>query len=209
MLMGFLPRQEEFFTLFTQMAISLTKAAQALHDEVKHLSDTPTVSATHVLEHKRAAEAYAQKLFTLMHKTFITPFDRYDIHRLNDKLYDIVNMINLTAQRFVKYEIHSIPAEMVTLTEVCLKSAELVQEVISHLHDLKKNTYITHACDKIKAYESQADALLIDGVASLLKNEKDVKNIIRLKEVYDLLESMTDRCQEVAFIVEGIVLEYA
>lgn len=209
MLMGFLPRQEEFFTLFTQAAVSLTKAAQALHEEVKHLKDTPSVSAEQVLEHKRAAEAYAQKLFTLMHKTFITPFDRYDIHRLNDKLYDIVNTINLTAKRFVKYEIHSIPPQMVTLTEVCYKSAELVQEVISHLHDLKNNTQITEACDKIKAYESQADQLLIDGVATLLREEKDVRNIIRLKEVYDLLESMTDRCQEVAFIVEGIVLEYA
>jgi uncharacterized protein Yka (UPF0111/DUF47 family) len=193
MLMGFLPRQEEFFTLFTQAAISLTKAAQALHDEVKHLKDKPTVSADRVLEHK----------------TFITPFDRYDIHRLNDKLYDIVNMINLTAQRFVKYEIHSIPSQMVTLTEVCLKSAKLVQEVISHLHDLKNNAHITKACDQIKAYESQADQLLIDGVASLLRDETDVKNIIKFKEIYDLLESMTDRCQEVAFIVEGIVLEYA
>jgi uncharacterized protein Yka (UPF0111/DUF47 family) len=209
MLMGFLPRQEEFFTLFTQAATSLTKAAHALHDEVKHLKSSPNLSAERVLEHKREAEAYAQKLFTLLHKTFITPFDRYDIHRLNDKLYDIVNMINLTSQRFVRYEVHSIPTMMVTLTEVCLKSAELIQEVISHLHDLKNNTVITKACDQIKAYESQADQLLIDGVASLLKNEPDVKNIVKLKEIYDLLESITDRCQEVAFIVEGIVLEYA
>ena len=209
MLMGFLPRQEEFFTLFAQAAASLTKAAHALHDEVKHLKASPNISAERVLEHKREAEAYAQKLFTLMHKTFITPFDRYDIHRLNDKLYDIVNMINLTSQRFVKYEVHSIPPMMVTLTEVCLKSAELIQEVISHLHDLKNNTMITKACDQIKAYESQADQLLIDGVASLLKNDPDVKNIIKLKEIYDLLESITDRCQEVASIVEGIVLEYA
>lgn len=209
MLMGFLPRQEEFFTLFTQAAVSLTKAAQALHDEMKHLTNKPTLSAEHVLEHKRSTEAYSQKLFTLMHKTFITPFDRYDIHRLNDKLYDIVNTINLTAQRFVKYEIHSIPPMMISLTEVCLKSAELIQEVMSQLHDLKNNGEITKACDQIKAYESQADQLLIDGVASLLRDDKDVKNIIKLKEVYDLLESITDRCQEVAFIVEGIVLEYA
>ncbi len=209
MLMGFLPRQEEFFTLFAQAAASLTKAAHALHDEVKHLKDSPSLSAERVLEYKREAEAYAQKLFTLLHKTFITPFDRYDIHRLNDKLYDIVNMINLTSQRFVKYEVHSIPSMMVTLTEVCLKSAELIQEVISHLSDLKNNTAIIKACDQIKAFESQADQLLIDGVAKLLREESDTKAIIKLKEIYDLLESITDRCQEVAFIVEGIVLEYA
>lgn len=209
MLMGFLPRQEEFFVLFTDAATSLTKAAHALHDEVKHLKDAPSLSAERVLEHKRSAEAYAQKLFTLLHKTFITPFDRYDIHRLNDKLYDIVNMINLTAKRFVKYDVTTVPPMMITLTEVCLKSAELIQEVISHLHDLKNNSVIMKACDQIKAYESQADQLLIDGVATLLREENEVKNIIKLKEIYDLLESITDRCQEVAFIVEGIVLEYA
>jgi uncharacterized protein len=208
MLTKFLPRQEEFFELFQKVASSLTAAAQALHQEVLQLK-SPEAPAEQVLQYKKAAGAHAQRLFTLMHKTFITPFDRYDIHRLNDKLYDIANTINLTAQRFPRYGILEIPPMMVTLAEVCFKSAQLVEEVISQLHNLRNNSAINRACDQIKAYESQADQLLIDGVATLLKDEHDVKNIIKLKEVYDLLESITDRCQEVAFIVEGIVLEYA
>jgi len=208
MLTKFLPRQEEFFELFQKIANSLTAAAKSLLQEVQQLS-TPAAPAEQVLQHKKAAGAHAQRLFTLMHKTFITPFDRYDIHRLNDKLYDIVNMINLTAQRFPRYGIQEIPPMMVMLAEICFKSAQLVEEVISQIHDLKNNVAITRACDQIKAYESQADQLLMDGVATLLRDENDIKKIIKLKEVYDLMETITDRCQEVAFIVEGIVLEYA
>ena len=208
MLTKFLPRQEAFFELFEKIASSLTASAHAFYQEVQHLS-SPNAYAEQVLHHKKMAGAHAQRLFTLMHKTFITPFDRYDIHRLNDKLYAIVNMINLTAQRFPRYEIKSIPVMMITLAEVCYKSAQLVEEVVSQLHDLRNNSHISKACDQIKALESQADHLLIEGVASLLRDELDIKNIIKLKEVYDLMESITDRCQEVAFIVEGIVLEYA
>ena len=209
MLMGFLPRQEEFFILFEGISTSLMQAAKSLHQEVRELRGTPMIASEGVFQHKLEAEVFAKKLFTLMHKSFITPFDRYDIHRLNDKLYDIVNMINLTAQRFVRYEIHSIPPMIVMLTDVCYQSAKLVQTVISYLRNLKNDGVITQACQQIKIYESQADQLLIDGVASLLREETDIKNIIKYKEIYDLLESITDRCQEVAFIVEGIVLEYA
>jgi uncharacterized protein Yka (UPF0111/DUF47 family) len=208
MLTKFLPRQEAFFELFEKIASCLTSAAHALHQEVQQLS-SPNALADEVLHNKKMAGAHAQRLFTLMHRTFITPFDRYDIHRLNDMLYDIVNMINLTAQRFPRYEIKEIPPMLVTLAEICYKSAQLVEEVVSQLHNLRNNGNISKACDQIKAFESQADQLLIDGVAGLLRDESDIKQIIKLKEVYDLMESITDRCQEVAFIVEGIVLEYA
>jgi len=208
MMMKFLPKQEEFFVLFQKVGTSLTAAAQALYQEVQQLY-APMPAANLVLQHKREAGANAQRLFTLMHKTFITPFDRYDIHRLNDKLYDIANMINLTAQRFPRYDIQQVPPMMVTLTEICYKSVQLVEQVVSQLHALKKNGAIATACEKIKIYESQADQLLIDGMAALLREEADIKTIFKLKEIYDLLESVTDRCQQVAFIVEGIVLEYA
>jgi uncharacterized protein Yka (UPF0111/DUF47 family) len=208
MLTRFLPRQEEFFVLFEKLATCVTTAAQALHQEIQQLS-SPESLALQVMQHKIAAEGHAERLFTLMHKRFITPFDRYDIHRLNDKLYDIVNMMNLTAQRFPRYDIREVPQMMVALAEVCYQSAFLVQEVISRLHDLKNVDHITKTCDQIKAYESQADQLLIDGISALLRDENDFKRILVLKEIYDLLETITDRCQEVAFIVEGIVLEYA
>lgn len=208
MLTKFLPRQEAFFELFEKITACLTASAHALYQEVQQLS-SPNASADQVLHYKKMAGTHAQRLFVLMHKTFITPFDRDDIHRLNDKLYDIVNMFNLTAQRFTRYHIQEVPVTVITLAETCYKSAQLVEEVVSQLHDLRHNDNISKACGQIKAFESQADQLLIDGVAELLQIESDIKKIIKLKEVYDLMESITDRCQEVAFIIEGIVLEYA
>jgi len=208
MLARLLPKQEAFFELFGKTASCVTSASYGLYQQLQQLS-SPQAPADQVMHYKKMAQAHAQRLFTLMHKTFITPFDRYDIHRLNDKLYDIVNMINLTAQRIIRYEVLNAPPMMIKLAEICYKSAQLVEEVMSQLHDLKNNGNITNACDQIKAYESTADQLLIDGVAALLREETEVKNVIKLKEIFDLLESITDRCQEVAFIVEGIVLEYA
>lgn len=208
MLGRLLPKQEAFFELFGKTASCVTSASYGLYQQLQQLS-SPQAPADQVLHYKKMANAHAQRLFTLMHKTFITPFDRYDIHRLNDKLYDIANMINLTAQRVIRYEIREVPPMMITLAEICYKSAQLVEEVMSQLHDLKNNVNITKTCDQIKAFESHADQLLIDGIASLLREDPDVKNILKLREVYDLLETITDRCQEVAFIVEGIVLEYA
>jgi uncharacterized protein Yka (UPF0111/DUF47 family) len=203
-----LPKQEAFFELFGKTASCVTAASYGLYEQLQQLS-SPQAPADQILHYKKMANAHAQRLFTLMHKTFITPFDRYDIHRLNDKLYDIANMINLTAQRIIRYEILVAPPMMIKLAEICYKSTQLLEEVISQLHDLRNNGNITKACDQIKAFESHADQLLIDGMANLLREEPDLKNIFKLKEVYELLESITDRCQEVAFIVEGIVLEYA
>ncbi len=212
MLQRFLPKQEEFFSLFKKMGGCLTQAAQALRKEIAQLSQPNSntqLEAEEVLHYKRETGTHAQRSFTLLHKTFITPFDRYDIHRLNATLYDIANMINLIAQRFVHYDIRQVPATIVTLTDVCFDSVKLVDQVMQQLNQLKHHAEIVADCQKIKALESQADHLLIDGVATLLRDEQDVRAIIKLKEVYDLLETVTDRCQEVAFIVEGIVLEYA
>ena len=209
MLLGlFLPRQEEFFTLFEAIAQCATKSAESLYQEIQQLP-SPAVPAEQILQYKKEAKGHAQRLFTVLHKTFITPFDRYDIHRLNDKLYDIVNTINLTAKRFPAYKIQQVPQAMITLAEICHHSTELVQQIISHLRNLRHHPEISHRCNQVKSYESQADQILIDGIACLIEEENDCKMIFKLKEIYGLMESITDRCQEVAFIVEGIVLEHA
>lgn len=206
--MKLLPRQEEFFHLFGKIAASAVQAAEVFNENILQL-DTVNLQTEQIQSHKKDASVNAQRLFKLLHKTFITPFDRYDIHRLNAQLYDIVNMINLVAQRFLRYQIKSVPPTMITLANICLESVRLVEMIVLKLNNLRHSADIMDKSQKIQAYESQADQLLIEGVASLLQNEEDVKNLIKLKEIYNLLESITDGCQEVAFIIEGIVLEYA
>ncbi|HLD16471.1 MAG TPA: DUF47 family protein [Coxiellaceae bacterium] len=208
MLKSFLPRQEEFFDLFEAIVDCATKAAEALYQEIQALPFSPKF-ADQVAQYKRMVSTHAQRLFTLLHKTFITPFDRYDIHRLNDKLYDVANTVNLTARRFPSYDIQKVPPQMIVLAEISYQSIQLVAEIIRCLRKLPRHPEVVNVCNKIKSFESQADQLLIDGITSLLKEETDFKTILKLKEVYELMESITDRCQEVAFIIEGIVLENA
>jgi len=98
---------------------------------------------------------------------------------------------------------------MIVLAEISYQSIQLVAEIIRCLRKLPRHPEVVNVCNKIKSFESQADQLLIDGITSLLKEETDFKTILKLKEVYELMESITDRCQEVAFIIEGIVLENA
>lgn len=208
MLSKFLPRQDDFFVFFQKVSACVVKAAEELYLQVKALPDADAYPKK-ILAYKEEAGEFAQHIFTLLHKTFITPFDRYDIHRLNAKIYDIVNMINVATQRFPIYHINAVPKDVVTLTEICLQSTQLIHDVLGHLHDLKYASDILASCAKIKALESQGDQILLMGVATLLDQETDVRNIIKLREIYKLLESITDRCQEVAFILEGIVLEYS
>jgi uncharacterized protein Yka (UPF0111/DUF47 family) len=202
MLAKFLPRQDNFFDLFQKISACVVKAAEELCLQVNALPNADDYSK-HILQYKKEAGASAQQVFTLLHKTFITPFDRYDIHRLNAKIYDTINMINVTTQRFPIYHIDSVPKDVVVLAEICLQSTQLMQTVIGHLRE------IITACSKIKDLESEADEILLKGIGTLMDEESDIKRLLKLREIYELLESITDRCQEVAFILEGIVLEYS
>lgn len=208
MLGRFLPRQKNFFDHFQSISASVVKAAEELCLQVKSLPDADSHPA-HILEYKKDAGITAQQIFTLLHKTFITPFDRYDIHRLNAKIYDTINMINVTSQRFPVYHIHHVPADVITLAEICLQSTQLIHDVIEQLSDLKHANTIISACSKIKELETQADQILLTGIGRLMDSEDNIKRLLKLREIYELLESITDRCQEVAFIIEGIVLEYS
>ena len=204
----FLPKQDDFFISFEKLTDSVVKAAEVLFKQVNELPEADGYPAK-VESWKLLAGETAQYIFTLLHKTFITPFDRYDIHRLNAKIYDIVNMINVTTQRFPIYHIDTVPEDVIILANICMQSTQLIHNVMDHLDDMKYASEILDACDKIKKLESQADQILLMGVAALLDNETDIKKIIKLREIYELLETVTDRCQEVAFILEGIVLEYS
>lgn len=208
MLSRFLPKQDDFFILFERLTKSVVIAAEVLFEQVNELPQVDDYPAK-IENKKRLAGETAQSIFTLLHKTFITPFDRYDIHRLNSKIYDIVNMINVTTQRFPLYHIDKVPEDMIILANICMQSTQLIHKVMDHLHDMKFASEILEACGKIKKLESQGDQILLMGVASLLDNETDIKKILKLREIYELLETVTDRCQEVAFILEGIVLEYS
>ncbi len=208
MLRKLLPQQKIFFEGFNTLGDLLLSMSQTFLTAVNEDKFDDKAMAS-IREAKEQAKMQARNLFTQAHKTFITPFDRHDIHSLNNEIYDAVNTINLTAQRCLHYNLHVFPDIMKKLVLICRDAAVLVGDVLKMLSDLKHHDKILNLSREIKEHESQADHLLISGIAELYEKEDNIKTVLKLKEVYGLLESITDRYQMIAYIAEGIILEYS
>lgn len=208
MLKKLLPQQKIFFDGFNTLGDLLLEMSETFLKAVNEdkFEDQAIMAIT---QSKERAKSEARNLFTQAHMTFITPFDRHDIHSLNNEIYDAVNTINLTVQRCSHYHLHDFPDIMKELALVCRDAAKLVVQVLRMLSNLKHHSEILTLCREIKEHESSADHLLIAGISELYEKQDDFKTILKLKEVYGLLESITDRYQMIAYIAEGIILEYS
>jgi len=208
MLKRFLPVRQDFFKLFEKAAEVLVLAAEEFHTLLLDLDHRQKhVDAIETLEQE--ADNIAHIIFGLLHKTFITPFDRHDIHQLTTKLDDTLDLINRCAQRFSFYELKKIPPQLIALAEISVQCAQLLKEAICRLHSLKNSTKILEYCEKLNALESQAHQLVLVGEKDLFLNESDFKNFFKLNEVYSWTKNATSSCQDVANIIKGIVLEYS
>jgi uncharacterized protein Yka (UPF0111/DUF47 family) len=145
----------------------------------------------------------------LLHKTFITPLDRDDIHSLIKTMDDILDFIDASAQRLYLYQVRTIPDDMKRMADITVESVELVRKAVQLLTNMKNAQDIVSICIEINQLENQADQVLRTAVARLFQDESDIKLMIKLKENYELLETVTDRCEDVANVIESIVLEYA
>lgn len=204
----FLPREEHFFDLFKDSATHLVGALK----EFSVLLDDPMkieLHAKNIEEFEHQADLVTHSTVALLHKTFITPLEREDIHKLITHLDDILDTINAGAQRIVMYGINKKTPEFTSMVEVCVKSGELIKKIIDGLKDLKNPDEILKNCIEINRLENESDYLLRVSLAKLFNEESDMKQLIKYKETYEILESVTDRCEDVANVVEGIVLEYA
>lgn len=203
-----MPKEGKFFDLFREISDYIVEGAHEFRAMLEDLSHVESRSRNikHI-EHK--ADEVTHKTVELLHKTFITPLDREDIHKLISRLDDILDLIEAASQRMFLYGINQITPETKDLADVCIKSAEAVRRAVQGLDNLKDSDQILKACVEINKLENEADHILRAGMAKLFKDEPDVRHLIKMKEIYEILESVTDRCEDVANIVEGIVLEYA
>jgi hypothetical protein len=208
MLGKLIPREGRFFDLFDRGADLIIEGALEFRKMISDLSGAEKYSDTiKDIEHK--ADNITHQTVEMLHKTFITPIDRDDIHQLITRMDDILDLIEAAAQRIVLYGITKLPAEAFELADVCVKSAEYVKKTDGGLHDLKHPEILIQGCVEINRLENEADQILRKAMAKLFKLEPDTRQVIKLKDIYELLETATDRCEDVANIVEGIVLEYA
>jgi len=197
-----------FYDLFERHAQTTLDAAVAMQDAVRHLSNNKEIICRITeLEHK--ADELTHMTVDLMHRTFITPLDRDEILKLISRMDDIVDFIDAAAHRLELFEITEVPERLAQLCEVLIAAQREIADMVKLLRKIKGNDLHKHAME-INRLENQADQLHRDGLAELFHRYKhDPLLVIKLKEIYEILESSIDSCEDVANIVEGIVLEHS
>lgn len=208
MLKRFLPRQTGFFKLFQNTADILVTATTQFQTMLHHL-DQQQQYVDAIAHHEQEADQITHHTFKLLHKTFITPFDRYDIHKLTSGLDDILDLVNRCAQRFPFYELKQVPNEITTLAELSVQASKLLNQAVYRLDSLSKSDDILKFCDGIDIIESKAHKVVLIGEKNLFLHENDFKQFFKLKEIYAQTKLVINRCQDVANLVKGIVLEYS
>ena len=207
-----LPREGDFFNQFNQHAGYIVEAARAFGKLVENYAD-PTLRESYnrdVDNAERAADRVTHDVNRSLHQTFITPIDREQIHTLINTMDDVADLLQDAAETMALYDVRSMTDEIRRLTDVSVKCCERLAHAVSLIKDLADPATAEAAlktCEEIDKLESDADRILRAAMSKLFREENDVRELIKLKAIYELLESVSDRCEDVANCIEGIVLE--
>jgi uncharacterized protein len=206
-----MPREGRFFDLFNQHAERIVEGAGHLVQLMQHYDDEAI--RQNELEEIDRVETSADKIthetFALLHKTFITPFDREDIHQLISRMDDILDLTQDVAESVMLYDIRSVTPEAIQLASLSQMCCERVRSAVALLTNMDNAETILKLCAEIDQLESDADRVMRSAMSKLFRDESDVRTVIKMKAIYELLESLTDKCEDVANILEGVVLENA
>jgi predicted phosphate transport protein (TIGR00153 family) len=209
-----LPREGNFFELFNEHGEKIIEGSRAFTAMIQNYGDA-TLREKHAAE-VDAAERHADKVTAevnrLLHKTFITPIDREQIHSLINAMDDILDLLQDSTETMSLYDVRTITDEVLRLADLSAKCCERVQHAVSLLPKINQHAVAEAAiktCEEIDKLESDADRVMRSAMSKLFREQGDVRELIKLKTIYEQLESITDRCEDVANLIEGIVLENA
>ena len=203
-----MPTEGKFFDLFIQHGELCVKGGKELVSLMTNFDDLEhRVHAIETIE--KQSDKVTHATLELLHKTFITPLDRDDIHQLITRMDDILDLMEDVGQTIWLYDIKQITPEAKRLAELCQACCEKVLASITLLHNMNNAREILNICADIDRLESDADHVMRAAMSKLFREEPDVRNLIKLKAIYEILETVTDRCEDVANIVEGIIVENA
>lgn len=203
-----MPAEGKFFELFNQHAELCVKGSKEMVALMTNFDDLEI--RVHAIESiEKQADTVTYNTIELLHKTFITPLDRDDIHKLITRMDDILDLLEDAGQTISLYDIREITPEAKRLAELCLGCAEKVKAAVALLHNMDNSREILALCEEIDRLESDADHVMRAAMSKLFRDEPDVRNLIKLKAIYEILETVTDRCEDVANIIEGIIVENA
>jgi uncharacterized protein len=202
-MVSLIPRDNSFFAMFSAMSGNLIAGARALVDLFANYHDVEK-QVDHIQRIEREGDELTHAILTKLNQTFITPFDREDIHQLASKLDDVLDFINAACSRLVMYRITNPPPAAAELAKIILMQSEELQKAVSLM---QKNGNILAHCVEINRLENEADQVSQQAIARLFEHEKDPINLIKIKELFEFLERATDKAEDVANVLETVVLK--
>lgn len=205
---AFLPKEHSFFDFFEEHASKCVEGARLLLQLLEKV-DMAEALAKEIKEVEHAGDTITHHTLERLHKTFITPIDRDEIHQLISGLDDILDFIEAVSERMALYEITEVTPEAQEMGQVVLHATEQVQEAVRGLRRLQYPMEMLQICVEINRLENAGDAALRKAMARLFKeHSSDPIYVMKWKEIYEFLEEVTDACEDVANIIEGVVLEH-
>ena len=208
-LSALMPRETQFFNLFDKHADLVVAGAKSLSNLLQNYPDEAgrTAIIEHIAQVEREADRVTHDTVAMLHGTFITPFNRDDIHRLISRMDDILDLIQDAAESLMLYDIKSLTPEAAHLANLVQICCERVHDAVALLRSMDNASAMLRLAQDIDQLESDADRVMRAAISKLFREEADVRQVIKLKAVYELLEAATDKCQDVANVIESTVLE--
>jgi len=206
----FLPKDRIFYSLFedsSQRVLLMAKVLKEMVNENDPAERSSIMTRIEDLEHQN--DEATHKIFTELSRNFITPFDREDIHYLATALDDVADHIYAAGKKIIFYHINTNDYGIRKFADLIEQSAEQVQHAVLELRNMKNLRLITEAIVKINSIENQADDLFDTNVEKLFAEVEDAKEVFKLREIYQVMEDATDKCEDAGNVIESIIIKYA
>jgi predicted phosphate transport protein (TIGR00153 family) len=204
-----IPREGKFFELFNRQASLVAECGKEVESLITGYDNVAgrdaRVKRIHDIEHD--GDKITHETMKLLHTIFVTPFDRDDIHRLISRLDDVLDLLQDTAESLVLYDVQKLTPETAELASLLQRCCQRVQSAVALLNAMSNAPETMKLCREIDTLESDADRVMRTAISKLFRDETDTRQLIKLKAIYELLESATDKCQDVANIIESVVIE--
>ena len=204
----FVPREEKFFELFEESARNIVKASQVLKQLID-TGDSVEQRAEEIKELEHTGDNILHEIIARLHRTFVTPFDREDIAALAKSLDDIMDFIDHAANNMLIYKVGRPGQRAKELVDIIIQATDEVEKAVLDLRNRAKLKEILPRCVEINRLENNADVVYRAAVAELFDDSTDMAHVIKWREIYEHMESATDRCEDVANVLEGVALKHA
>ena len=203
-----LPRQSKFFDLFEESARNMVKVSRALQEMIDNW-DVMEGRVAEITELEHAGDTITHQIIAQLNRTFVTPFDREDIALLSHTMDDVTDFVHAAADAMLIYKIDSPTQRAKELANIIVEAATEIEKAVGRLRRHSELKLIPERCVEINRLENMADRVFRSAMAELFDDAMDITQVIKWREIYEHMESATDRCEDVANVLEGVALKHA